>query len=215
MSRRDRNRRPARRQQQLEPRERILVLCEGENTEPQYIHGFRRWCRNPLVEVIIPATHGVPLTLVREAKRLRDEACDRAKREHDTFLAYDRVWCVFDVDEHPHLRETLDMAKGNDIELAISNPCFELWLVLHFRDSPGLRHRHALQSMMKAFVSNYDKKVDFSIYAPTYRDALARARRLARQADDDDEPHRNPTTGVFSLTGLIGRHATPDQPEPA
>jgi hypothetical protein len=210
MSRRDRKRRPARRPQLLEPRERILVLCEGENTEPQYIHGFRRWCRNPLVEIVIPNTHGVPLTLVREAKKLRDDAQDRAKREHDDFLAYDQVWCVFDIDEHPHLSETLDMAKGNNIELAISNPCFELWLVLHFRDNPGAQHRHAVQSMMKTFVPNYDKKVDFSTYASGYRDALARARRLAQHASEDEEPHRNPTTGVFLLTQLIGRYFLPD-----
>jgi hypothetical protein len=122
---------------------------------------------------------------------------------------------VFDVDEHPNLREARDMAKGNDIELAISNPCFELWLVLHFRDNPGLHHRHALQSMMKAFVPNYDKKVDFATYAPGYRDALTRARRLAGQAADDEEPHRNPTTGVFMLTELIGRYSTPDEHEPS
>lgn len=210
MKRRNRERRPARRQQQIEARERILVLCEGKNTEPQYIDGFRRWCRNPLVEVVIPNIHGVPLTLVREAKKLRDEAREQANREHDDFLAYDRVWCVFDVDEHPNLPEAMNMAKGNAIELAISNPCFELWLVLHFRDNPGLQHRHTLQSMMKGFVPNYDKRVDFSAYESTYRLALARARRLARQADDDGEPHRNPTTGVFLLTELIGRYSTPD-----
>jgi hypothetical protein len=69
--------------------------------------------------------------------------------------------------------------------------------------------------MMKAFVPNYDKRVDFSAYELTYRDAWARARRLARQAADDGEPHRNPTTGVFLLTELIGRYSTLDQLRPA
>lgn len=150
MSRGNRNRRPARRAQQIEPRERILVLCEGKNTEPQYVRGFRRWCQNSLVDVVIAGAHGVPLTLVREAKRLMEDARERAKRERDEFLSYDSVWCVFDVDEHPNVPEAVDMACANGIELAISNPCFELWLLLHFRENPGAQHRHTLQAWMKS-----------------------------------------------------------------
>jgi hypothetical protein len=87
MGRRDRNRRPARRRPAIEPRERILVLCEGKNTEPQYIDGFRRWCRNPLVEVEIARdVHGVPLTLVQKAKQQWQAARAQAKRERDDFL---------------------------------------------------------------------------------------------------------------------------------
>lgn len=64
--------------------------------------------------------------------------------------------------------------------------------------------------MMKTFVRDYDKKVDFSVYAPGYHNALGRARGLARQAAEDEEPHRNPTTGVFLLTELIARYSTRD-----
>jgi hypothetical protein len=217
MGRGDRKRRPARRTQLLEPRQRILVLCEGEKTEPEYIRGLQRWCRNHLVEVIIPKERGVPLTLVRLAKERHAAAQAEAKRHRDDLLGFDRVWCVFDVDEHPGLSEAIDMAGANGIELAISNPCFELWLLLHFRESPGARHRHRVQAMMKAFVTRYDKEIDFSVYEPGYMDAMRRALALGRACEADGEPHRNPSTGVAGLTEIIrrdssaGRDATPDQ----
>lgn len=204
MSRRSRReRRPARRREQIEPRERVLVLCEGKNTEPQYLHGLRRWFKNTLVEVVIPDTRGVPLTLVQEAKKLRDDAALRAKRNRDGFLSYDRVWCVFDVDEHPNLERAINMAQDNGIELAISNPCFELWLLLHFRDSPGMQHRHTMQKMMAKFISGYDKKVEFTKYRAGYQEAVARSLRLVNMASEDGDEHRNPTTGVHVLTELI------------
>jgi len=39
---------------------------------------------------------------------------------------------VFDVGEHPKLPEALDLARRHEIAVAISNPCIELWFLLHF-----------------------------------------------------------------------------------
>jgi hypothetical protein len=208
MGRGDRKRRPARRKQLLNPRQRILVLCEGKKTEPEYLRGLQCWCRNHLVEIVISKERGVPLTLVKLAKEQAAQARADAQRYHDEFLAFDQVWCVTDVDEHPNLSEAIDMAGANGIELAISNPCFELWLLLHFRESPGARHRHRVQAMMKAFVARYDKEVDFSAYESGYMDAMRRAFALARACEADGEPHRNPSTGVAVLTEIIRRDSS-------
>jgi hypothetical protein len=202
-NRRHRERRPARIEPSRRPRKRILVLCEGQNTEPQYLLGFKRWCRNPLVEVVVDAEHGVPLTLVRRAKDARLEAERRAARERDENVAYDEVWCVFDTDEHPHLEQACQMARDNEIEVALSNPCFELWLLLHFRDSPGMQGRKDVGRLLRKHVSEYDKRVDFGDYLPGYGAAVERARRLAAAARDDEEDGRNPTTGVHRLTESV------------
>jgi hypothetical protein len=55
----------------------------------------------------------------------------------------DEVWCVFDVDEHPKLAEARDQANANGIQLAVSNPCFELWLLLHFQEHRAHAGGHA------------------------------------------------------------------------
>ena len=122
MGKRDRARSPARRAPSLDPKPRILVLCEGSETEPRYLTGFIAWCRNPRVKVEIVPGVGVPFSIVQAAKARRAEAEQAAARAGDSYLAYDAVWCVFDVDEHPNLGDAMQMARGNQIDVAISNP---------------------------------------------------------------------------------------------
>lgn len=203
--RRNRARRPARRAATRSPRRRLLLVCEGRVTEPEYFRGFERWVRNSTVEVVIPDDHGVPLTLVEHAHRCNREASQRAARERDSYLSYDEVWCVFDVDEHPRLNEAVQLAQARGIQVAISNPCFELWLLLHFRDSPGARHRHDLQGMLAGFLPKYDKHLDFPRLEGGVPDATRRALRLEQDAAEEGEPGRNPTTGVWRLTDSIAR----------
>ena len=76
----------------------------------------------------------MPKTLVERAVAMKREAALEAKRKKDENLKYDQVWCVFDIDEHPFVPEAKQQARDNGIEVAISNPCFELWALLHFRD---------------------------------------------------------------------------------
>jgi hypothetical protein len=154
---------------------------------------------------VIADEHGVPLTLVEQADRLKQQANQRARRERDSFLDYDEVWCVFDVDEHPKLNEAGQLASARGIELAVSNPCFELWLLIHFRESPGARHRHHLQHMLAGFLPKYDKHLDFATLQGGVHDATLRAARLDRDAEEEGEPGRNPTTGVYRLTTSIAR----------
>jgi len=179
------------------------VLCEGERTEPEYIRGFQRACKNTRVDVEIAKERGVPHTLVHEAKRRKNDADAAAKRERDENLRYEEVWIAFDVDEHPKVAETLDMAKANGIQVAMSNPCIELWLLLHFRPNPGMQHRHKVQKQLEESVGQSGKGVDFTRYEAQYETALERARRLAADAEKAGEPGRNPTTWFYRLTESI------------
>ncbi|MDO5287754.1 MAG: RloB family protein, partial [Actinomycetia bacterium] len=66
----------------------------------------------------------VPSSLVEAASK------DKESGRYDV----DEYWCVFDVEApkpHGDLRKALEGAKGGRIRLAVSNPCFELWLLLH------------------------------------------------------------------------------------
>nr|WP_254330779.1 RloB family protein [Corallococcus exiguus] len=187
----------------MDPKPRILVFCEGKNTEPQYIVAFRQWCRNSRVDVEIAKERGVPLTLVTLAKESKRRAESEARKAKDDNLSYDEVWCVFDVDEHPKRKEAQNLARAHGISLAVSNPCFELWLLLHFRENPGMQHRHDLQKMLAGFVPDYNKHVDFELFKEGYPAAAKRAKRLDEQASDDGEEGRNPSTGVYRLTQSI------------
>lgn len=203
MGKRNRKRRPARRGSFRDPKPIILVVTEGEVTEKEYLEGFVIACRNPRVQIEVKPGAGVPKTVVQYAKELKRAAEKRAKREKDDNLRYNKVWCVFDVDEHPNIADAKQTARDNGIQLAISNPCIELWLWLHFADQPGMQDRRNLQKMMKKHIPSYDKHVNFADYEAGYDDACRRAKRLDEDAEADNEEGRNPTTGVWKLTASI------------
>lgn len=202
-SRRRRQKRPGRRDPFRDPRKRVLVVCEGKVTEPEYLSAFADHCRNPLLQVEISELRGVPMTVVEIATRLKTKADNDARSRKDPFLAYDSVWCVFDVDEHPFLDKARETARENGLDVAVSNPCFELWLLLHFDESPGEQHRGVVQKMLASFVPGNGKHVDFSALKKGYFHAVERAERLEIAAVEAGEPGRNPTTGVFRLTESI------------
>lgn len=200
---RSRKRKPGRQKPSLDPKLRILVVTEGEKTEKQYIEGFKRVCRNQLVSVEVANEHGVPMTLVRLAKQYKEDAERKAKRENEPYLAFDSVWCMFDIDDHPEVGSAQEMARDNEINLAISNPCIELWLLLHFRDNPGMQHRDTVHQLLKKHLPGYDKHVNYDTYSSGYSEAVTRAERLDTAAKNDNEPGRNPSTGVYLLMELI------------
>ena len=209
---RDRHRKPGRPKPFRDRKPCFLVVTEGEVTEKEYIEGFADACRNPRVKVEIASKHGVPKTLVEIAKGRKREAEEDAAREKDDNLAYEEVWCVFDIDEHPNVGDAKEMARDNGIRVAISNPCIELWLLLHFRDNPGAKDRVKTKTMLKKHVPGYDKHVEYSTYSAGYPQAVVRARRMDEAADEAGESGRNPTTDVYKLTELIRGDSTAAQP---
>ncbi len=173
----------------------LVIFCEGELTEPSWLASVGRHLGNRALD--IRPGPGVPLTLVRRAM---DEV-RQIRREGRSDEA--EVWCIFDVDEHPGLAEARHLAATHGIQLAISNPCFELWLLLHFRDQPGMQHRDAVARMLREFQPAYAKQPDFGLLGPLLPVAIARARRLSEDAASMDEAGRNPTTDVYRLVERI------------
>ena len=203
MGRRDRTRRPARQLAFREPKPVVLVVTEGKATEPDYLKGFANALRNPRVKIKVVGGAGVPKTIVDLAKDEKEANERRANRARDENIRYDEVWCVFDVDQHPRIPDAKQMARDNGIEVAISNPCIELWLLLHFAEQPGMQDRRRMRKILKQHVPDYDKHVDYARYAGGYKAAVDRARRLDESARADNDEGRNPTTGVWRLTESI------------
>jgi hypothetical protein len=120
-----------------EPKQRFLLCCEGAGTEPGYFRSLADFLRNPLIELIeiVIAEHEStdPKQIVVQAKGLRASANREARRMRDSNLGYDQVWCVFDRDEHVYFDEAIKQALDNKLSLAVSNPCFELWILIHFQ----------------------------------------------------------------------------------
>ncbi len=194
---------PFRRRPRLEPRKRLLILCEGKVTEPSYLKSFRQQHRNPLVHIEVVPDCGVPKTLVEIAVSRVKESQRQARRFGDPYLKYDEVWCVFDVDSHPNLPEAKKRAQDHELELAISNPCFELWLLLHFQDQRAEQDRWHIQAACRRHIPAYEKEIPYSTVEAHYTTALTRATALDRWQQGQGRPGGNPSTTVYRLLERI------------
>jgi hypothetical protein len=191
-----------RRRPRRQPKRRILIVCEGRRTEPAYFEDLRIKFR-AVVEVRVEPAGPTPKPLVERAVRMKKEAERDARARRDSFLLYDEVWCVFDIDQHPRLPDAQQQAKANSISLAISNPCFELWALLHFQEQSGFLKGRTARARLKKHLPRYDKVLPFESLDPHYLTAVARAQRLDRRCEEAGCPGDNPSTGVYRLTERI------------
>jgi hypothetical protein len=92
------------------PKKTLLVFCEGEKTEPEYLNSLKRQpaVRNAAaVDLPVDTGHGgsVPLTLV-------SLAVDARSRSSDVDGETDEFWCVFDIEwprNHPGLKDAIEL----------------------------------------------------------------------------------------------------------
>ena len=119
----------------------VRVHTEGRVTERDYLNHWARRSRGVLISW--GASGMSPLSLVARAR----EEVNRSRRfgSRQGSLSFDEIWCVFDVDEHPNRSQAIFEARQSDINVAVSNPCFELWLVLHVEGRARPVHRSDIQ----------------------------------------------------------------------
>jgi RloB-like protein len=90
-------------------------------------------------------------------------------------------------------------ARRDDVTLAISNPCFEYWLLLHFEScSAGLSCYSDVHRRLLRHVHGYDKSsLRFADFAGGVDAAVDRGRQ---RCDKLGTEHRvKPSTGVWAL----------------
>lgn len=184
-------------------RPRLLVVCEGAVTEAEYFRDLTGRVRTPLVEVVIDAGRGVPATLVDLAIAWKRNSNALAQSRRDVNEKFDQVWCVFDIDEHPKISEARQKARSNGIRLAESNPCFELWALLHYQDQTAYIDRATLRKRLQRHLPGYDKLLQFDVLHATYTEALRRAVSLRTRVSNGLCASGNPSTGVDLLTEMI------------
>ncbi|WP_235433786.1 RloB family protein [Protofrankia sp. BMG5.30] len=148
--------------------------------------------RRTSVRIEIDAGQGVPLTLVRRA----------VERKKDPEV--DECWCVFDVEwpkNHPNLTEAVDLARAHDIGLAVSNPCFELWLILHHQDYNRSADTAAVERKSRLLDGRPGKSIDAELYIPRRKDAARRALALATRHEKNGTvfPRDNPSSSMPAL----------------
>lgn len=191
-------------------RHEILVFAEGKVTEEGYLRHHHSRNRSA-VNVQIHEFQGDPISLVRRAMEEKKKGEQDEKR--DRGRAHDEVWCVFDVDQHRNLKHAVSLAREHGIHLAISNPCIELWFLLHYEDQTAFIGRHDAQRAATGH-TKCEKSLSGKALAAldgNYETAKQRARWLARKHEGDDTlfPDNNPSSDVWQIVDSILRSSGP------
>lgn len=163
--------------------DRILIVCEGKKTEPNYLEEIRQELKLPKAEVrVIHSAAGT------EPRQVVDYA-EKVFRDDPSF---DICYAVFDRDEHNTYHDALtraaqlDKALKNDFKKTIrfhsvpTVPCFEMWILLHFADVRSFNDRHEVIRRVGEHIKDYAKglKGVFGLTADKLATATARAEIL-------------------------------------
>lgn len=104
----------------------FIIVCEGENREPDYFRFFDGMSSRVK---IVPVE---PLLGAGAPTRLIQNAIDKEK-ELDAKPDVDKVWFVIDTDRWGKQLHDLrdECSRKPHWQIAQSNPCFEVWLYFH------------------------------------------------------------------------------------
>jgi hypothetical protein len=188
----------------LEAEKMFILSYEGKVSEKKYFEDFRNselFNDNGLIEIISlkrPSNRGSdPINV----KKLLQEA----KKEY-RFKATDEFWLIIDRDDweeiHNHNFDKLvdDCKKENNFFLAMSNPCFEIWLILHLKDINEYDESEKQKIIANDKISNaknhidivlgeiqgrgYNKRPNPRIFLPLTNTAIERAKELNKENED-------------------------------
>lgn len=188
----------------LEAEKMFVLSYEGKISEKKYFEDFRNselFNDSGLIEIISlkrPTNRGSdPISV----KKLLLES----KKEY-RFKDTDEFWLIIDRDDweeiHNHNFDKLieDCKKENNFFLAMSNPCFEIWLILHLKDINEFDEEEKVKIMSNEKISNsknyidkvlseiqgrgYNKRPNPRIFLPLTKVAIGRAKELDNENQD-------------------------------
>lgn len=179
----------------------IRVLTEGKVSEPGYLAQWARRSQN--IHIDFSESGMAPLTLVERARSHQRSNRKRGGKSDK----FDEIWCIFDVDEHPNLSQAINEAREGGIEVALSNPCFELWLILHYQDQTAhidRRHAQRLAGDLGAIDGKRIRPEAIEDILIKYVDAKRRAIELGnRHRGNGAVPDSNPSSNLWELVDKL------------
>jgi hypothetical protein len=190
-----------------EQRERILIVCEGTKTEPNYFESIKRRLPRNVATIEIYGEGASTLSLVARAREIKER---RATGDYP----FDKVWVVFDRDSFPGdgFDNAITSALSDDMQGAWSNEAFELWYILHFefRNTPMSRtdYQAKLSFLLQApYRKNAPNMYETIAAVGNQKQAIAWARRLLNEFETQRIPpsRSNPCTTVFLLVEELNK----------
>lgn len=188
-----------------EPYDVVLIVCEGAKTEPTYFKALKNELRLSNANITICGKECGP------APKLVVEFALQKHRERGD---YDRIFCVFDKDQHETYQTALDKINASQkkikIEAITSVPCFEFWILLHFEDAARPYEATGNSSIcdqvvrdLRRHIPTYEKGMNdiLKLTYPSVDEAIRRAELRERRCSEDGTD--NPSTKVHTLVHYL------------
>jgi hypothetical protein len=169
-----------------DPLDVVLIVCEDEKAAPNYMIDLRDDLGlNPANVVITGDCGSSPDSVALDAIRRFEEEPD-----------FDRVYCVFDRDQHDSYKKALDRIHAKTLRKRNGNPalfrgitsvpCFEYWLLLHYGYNTAPFHPTQSRSPCEAVIAAL-KQGPIHDYEKALRGVYERTKSRLQQAIDNAE----------------------------
>lgn len=193
---------------------RILIVCEGEKTEPNYFKSFDQMRHGDVVyEIDCEGGKINTIQVVNKAIELQEKALESGS-------PYDAVWAVFDKDDYPAsaFNAAILRARQHGVECAWSNEAFELWYVFHFANRVTPMSREEYKEVISRSINESPRHIGKGRYSYkknafdtrnillTYGDeerAIRYAQKQEQTFTDERYALHNPCTTVYKLVRLL------------
>lgn len=183
----------------------ILIATEGKNkTEKLYFNHFNK---NRSYSIMFSkGNYTDPINMINA---LEKEMKERGMNKDDGDIAY----CVFDTDcntsKQVQINQAIDKCKKKNIELIKSNPCFEIWFILHYSNSTKQYNSNTeLMDKLKKYIPQYEKNKDvFQLISDRTNIAIENSKKLEsyhiKLGKDINDIECNPSTQIYKIVEKI------------
>lgn len=175
----------------------FVVACEGEKREKTYFERLGHGSQRLKVRVLAPE----PGRSLSAPKWVLDRLVHFIEKEGVNVKTGDQVWLVMDVDRWKtnQLYAIADLCKEQGWGFALSNPCFEVWLLLHLQDISNVG-ANSCQDFKKELAKSVRGGYNPEKFLSWVPDAIARCQSLNLDLDHPIPPAK--TTRVY----LVANH---------
>jgi len=184
-----------------------LLACEGDDTEPQYFRDMfslliKKKALSPSSFIIAPHKHTDPMGVL-------DDLLKYSGPLRETYKDFSLRWIVIDRDEERtnggghtlgNFNTALSRAEAKNVKVAWSNPCFEIWYLLHFQYRQTFINRdELLKELPKIIEKPYAKNTPgmFEYLLPHINTAKRNAEKLSKM--NQVPADANPGTKMHEL----------------
>ena len=174
-------------------RRRFLISVEGTDTEVRYFKILNKQPTHNTFKVV--SNGGAPLQVL---KNMTDYIDQTGLEE------YDEAWLV--VDTNSWKKQDLTMLnkwtrESNKYNLAVSNPCFEFWLILHYNPKGKLHFSTSRQCKdhFKAKYCNKNGEPQFELLSYKNFNIAIQLAKSKEQSSQKSWPVQDGCTTVYKL----------------